>query len=478
MSYKSTYSQIFSPDKIIDTTTVGLLEQKWPDIAVAKDGTVGISWVEHTTSNNYPIQFKKYDVQNDTFYSKTTVQNAPLPSYDDWRTHTQVVFDTAGHPIVCWIYHNYQLMASFIKIARSYDYGATFTAPYFKRFTFDIAPSLIVTENNDLLISWITETPFPWEPEIRFVRMPDCGIVVSDSANVYKYSDLGLEIESQAMTVDNSENIHIFWNSLPPLQEPRQIYYTKSTDYGASFDSSYQILPDTISQSALKTLSISNDVFLTYESGSISNHRVYFSKSNNDSFTTPQTIVHTTTGAFYGHLFSYQKSSGGLIVYNHYSDSAYSILKRSKNMNGVFDDSVFIKKNGVNSLAQDTLGNIFVVSTTWGRLVFNRGNMLITGINHFKSFKENDYELAAYPNPFNAIINFKFSQKKSGKIKIDIYNIFGQKVCTVLNKIVPPGIHQKEWNTSDKTVSLASGIYIVRFQSLEKILTTKILYLK
>ena len=221
-------SQIFSPDKYVDTSSVGLISQDWPNIAVSKNGTVGITWVEHLTGDQYPVQFIKYSVEKDSFYGKVTVNNDPLPYFEDTRCNTKVIFDSSGHPIVCWHYNSYLGLQRFMMIARSYDFGNTFTEPYIFQYTDDFDPSLIVTKSNDFLVCWITQDLSAiGEQFIKFIRLPNCGTVISDSTTVYSFSQLGLEIEGQSLNLDNQGNIYVFWNPPPPN---RLIYISKQLE--------------------------------------------------------------------------------------------------------------------------------------------------------------------------------------------------------------------------------------------------------
>ena len=61
-----------------------------------------------------------------------------------------------------------------------------------------------------------------------------------------------------------------------------------------------------------------------------------------------------------------------------------------------------------------------------------------------------------YPNPFNLSTKIKFTLPKSDEISIDIYNTIGEKLATLLNKTMPAGNHEIEFNAQD----LSSGLYV------------------
>jgi hypothetical protein len=68
-----------------------------------------------------------------------------------------------------------------------------------------------------------------------------------------------------------------------------------------------------------------------------------------------------------------------------------------------------------------------------------------------------------YPNPFNPETRIKFALPKPEKVKIEVYNIIGQKIETLLNKSLPAGYHEVEFNGQN----LSSGIYLYRIDAGE-----------
>ncbi|OGB61297.1 MAG: hypothetical protein A2Y94_10105 [Caldithrix sp. RBG_13_44_9] len=79
-----------------------------------------------------------------------------------------------------------------------------------------------------------------------------------------------------------------------------------------------------------------------------------------------------------------------------------------------------------------------------------------------------------YPNPFNPVTHIKYAVPKSSQVRIEIYNILGQRVQTLLNEEKPPGYYVVEFDAS----SLASGFYIYRMQAegfvdIRKMIVTK-----
>ncbi len=71
-----------------------------------------------------------------------------------------------------------------------------------------------------------------------------------------------------------------------------------------------------------------------------------------------------------------------------------------------------------------------------------------------------------YPNPFNPVTNFQFTVPKSSHVKIELFNIVGQKVATLVDEEMKPGVYMVDWNGKDENgKSVSSGIYFYRMQA-------------
>jgi len=85
-----------------------------------------------------------------------------------------------------------------------------------------------------------------------------------------------------------------------------------------------------------------------------------------------------------------------------------------------------------------------------------------------------------YPNPFRSRTMLKMTVNEDGKVAMNIYNIKGQKVRTLLNERKDVGIYQIVWDgKNDKGVSVASGIYTIEVKhGNKKVGVTKVSYIK
>jgi len=84
-----------------------------------------------------------------------------------------------------------------------------------------------------------------------------------------------------------------------------------------------------------------------------------------------------------------------------------------------------------------------------------------------------------YPNPFNPTTTIEFVLARSGQVKIEIFNILGEKVRILVDRHFKTGRYLKHWdgkNDSGKEVS--SGVYLCRFQTKDFSETKKMILLR
>jgi hypothetical protein len=86
---------------------------------------------------------------------------------------------------------------------------------------------------------------------------------------------------------------------------------------------------------------------------------------------------------------------------------------------------------------------------------------------------------SAYPNPFNPSTTIRFSLKANQHTSINIYNIKGQRVKTLVDEIREAGHHTVVWTGVDNwNKKTASGIYFIRmkthgYEKVQKVLLMK-----
>ncbi len=127
---------------------------------------------------------------------------------------------------------------------------------------------------------------------------------------------------------------------------------------------------------------------------------------------------------------------------------------------------------------------IFYETDYENMMVFEDGNADFVINSVLTNADKNDIPVATgtlsnYPNPFNPETNILFSTKESGLVVVEIFNVKGQLVKTLVNDRYDAGNHSVIWSGNDdngKTV--VSGIYFYKMQTNSYSKTQKMILMK
>ena len=79
-----------------------------------------------------------------------------------------------------------------------------------------------------------------------------------------------------------------------------------------------------------------------------------------------------------------------------------------------------------------------------------------------------------YPNPFNPSTEIRYQLPSDGHVKLEIYDVIGNLVTTLIDQEMNAGYHSVNWNAS----GLSSGIYFYRISSSDFLATKKLILMK
>ena len=82
--------------------------------------------------------------------------------------------------------------------------------------------------------------------------------------------------------------------------------------------------------------------------------------------------------------------------------------------------------------------------------------------------------LNPFPNPFNPSTTLSWKMNNSGNFKIQIYDLNGNQISTLVDAYHSPGFYQYKWNP----VNFSNGIYFVRYSLEDKNFIQKLTLLK
>jgi hypothetical protein len=155
---------------------------------------------------------------------------------------------------------------------------------------------------------------------------------------------------------------------------------------------------------------------------------------------------------------------------------------------------------GVTGVLQDLLGGVVVNqamsangSYTVANLAIDKLKLTITYNNVMTAVREAAASTPAafalwqnYPNPFSAIGNFgnpetmiQFDLPQASKVHLEIYNLAGEKVATLIDGPQPAGRQTVRWNGRDDFGrDIASGVYFYRLAAGAHLQTRRMVLLR
>ncbi|MEO0094998.1 MAG: T9SS type A sorting domain-containing protein [candidate division WOR-3 bacterium] len=119
-------------------------------------------------------------------------------------------------------------------------------------------------------------------------------------------------------------------------------------------------------------------------------------------------------------------------------------------------------KPAIEYLGNGVYGCIYVsYSPIYGAAYFDRNDW--TGIAENETYSAKSDKIKISPNPSNGITNIYFSIKKTGNVKLSLYDISGRMVRNIINEIKLSGSHIINLNEKE----LPGGIYLVKMETPE-----------
>ncbi|MCB2229824.1 right-handed parallel beta-helix repeat-containing protein [bacterium] len=180
-----------------------------------------------------------------------------------------------------------------------------------------------------------------------------------------------------------------------------------------------------------------------------------------------------------------------LRIVNYGDESSYDLLLRDVSGDGPLEfahENLVLAANSSYQLEPDWLNlndslTIFVDSGNTG--VFY-DTIVVSNDSPTDIGDESDLDLPYrfelsqnYPNPFNPVTTIEYSLPERSHVTIEVYNILGQTVRTLVDREISAGTYRTVWDgTTGSGRRVASGVYLYRFKAGDHIETKKMLLLK
>ena len=85
----------------------------------------------------------------------------------------------------------------------------------------------------------------------------------------------------------------------------------------------------------------------------------------------------------------------------------------------------------------------------------------------------------AAPNPFAGRTSLVFETPRAGKVSVDVFDLQGRKVKTILDEARPAGVHREMWDgRNDRGRMAAAGVYFLRLRYEDELVTQRLLLVR
>lgn len=343
----------------------------------------------------------------------------------------------------------------------------------------DFAPTIAVDRLGSVHIAWVCEiqqgvfkikyaTNAGGAWQVQLLADSDLGpfgsgaepfIAVTDSGQAhitYRGGDFG------------TYHIHHAWNGL--AGGSTWMYQTLSTPNGNDFSSATVVTPD----NTLHLLVGGNDGFGFPP-------RAYYMKKTTGGWSAPELANpgHSGWGGGlfidrYGiaHITSLETSG------NFYTGNLYYATNKSGSWSStpvITDGATY---NGIMVVGVDGRGYLLGTtgtSTSTQEIIAIRSSGIVTSMREKGRTPAATFRLEQnYPNPFNPTTTIEFSLPKSEYVTVEVYNLLGQKVETLVSGLQPAGTYTLRFDASN----LPSGVYFYRLSAGQFAQTRKMILVR
>lgn len=119
--------------------------------------------------------------------------------------------------------------------------------------------------------------------------------------------------------------------------------------------------------------------------------------------------------------------------------------------------------------------NNFIFATIYNQFVWRRPTSDVLGIRTMESDIPSCFSLEQnYPNPFNQVTMIRIGLPVESKVKLEVFNILGEKIASIINSELLAGYHEVEFNAEN----LSSGVYFYSISTNNLHFTKKMILMK
>ncbi|MBW6516293.1 MAG: T9SS type A sorting domain-containing protein [Candidatus Cloacimonetes bacterium] len=423
----------------------GIVEHPYmmPKLYQISADKIGMIYVRQYDVDDWDVYFRSFSTanvsENEESSVDVTIAKLTKPSLcSDYLTFS-------NEPYIHAVYINGSASPRQLLYKRSVDLGISWQAPQILATISPLVDSDNLHTSIDVFGTNIAITYVDREGDheaIKVLVSNNSGSTWGSPITISSDKDLGLP---QIRVVDNNNIIVVFEYWFTELDV--DIHYAYSNNAGSTFTDNLPLAQQVYHErfpniSSFKTGSVGSDVYVVY---TMLPDEVYVTKALDldfEDWSEPAPIKQTETDVSESDI-----SAIIVLPINGVPKSAVAWAEHwSVDDIDIYFDGEWREETSVDDI--ETITNATIL----------RGN---------------------YPNPFNPDTNIEFYLAEAGVVSINIYNIKGQKVKTLINDMLHVGEHRIVWNgENDNGQIVSSGIYFYNMTTQNYSETKKMILMK
>ncbi len=314
----------------------------------------------------------------------------------------------------------------------------------------------------------------------------------SDIDTIDLIPDWGTVTFQSKAVVDRKNNVHLIYKNFGPVPTTYALYYRK---YNGSDWSDEEMISDIkYNSSGPRQYSITVDsrdqphVVYTLPNDAYPSHILilYYTKIDykTNNWNLPDSITTSENGDVFLPKVKINPIDNLPIVLATIDTNTWGALEDyhnffiyNKNNNWIIEKTFdhFPLENPINhnfDFEFDSQNNINYIFSSWD-LYYQKGDQLTSIINERDNLLDN-FNLFAYPNPFNSNIKINYNLPINGETTITIFDTLGREIKEILSEYKTKGEHEIIFNSDN----LSSGVYLIKLDAGQYSKTKKIVLTK
>jgi hypothetical protein len=429
--------------------------------AVTREGKLYLIWSERDQRDN-DLKARLYFV---SYYNGTLSQPVAITDSNEADWAPDIAVDTAGNPHVVW--DNYFSGDIYYK----YWQGTNWSEPVniSQNIGYSFAPRIKIDSKNKVHIVWHDNVDGDYKVYYRVFDGSQGSpiIIVSDTLEYTGYP---------SMELDSHDNIHLAWMSRMPPGDNRDVFYRACIN--GEWTNIMRLTTDTL-YSIYPAIAIQkNDLPIIVWQQRIgpvpTKDKIFWSRYDGVNWSNPEAISDTSksetpsvTVDSNNNIHCAWYIFGGGIVYSSYLNNHWTVPIPFPQDRGGAPQIICDKNNNLHT--------IWVNPEVYDQILYSKGTILDDVEEDPFNTNLTSYNLLQnYPNPFNGQTNIEYGIKNAGWVKLEVYNMLGQRINTLVNKWMFPGRYIARFDAN----SLSSGVYIYRLSTEQGIKQNSMILLK